>query len=118
MNAKELRAAASRRKQWVDLVRRINNPYIGTERHGDLVDKENIADYVLATVRDDDDEPVTGEWFSSLPKLWRNGLRIDFYDYVHDPVLGLNGEEIKANPTRGDGRRLAAALGIKLEEKT
>lgn len=106
-----------------------------------------VAEHVLATARDDDDEAVTVEWIS---RYWNWRSDGDGYGYAAkiwgvdqsddrgiEPAMqllyeaeslwieayGTGGEtlclmEIKEFPTRGDVRKLCSALGIELKEPT
>ena len=102
MNAKELREAA-----------------IEITNHGNEL--ALMADHILATVRDDDDEPITPLWLSQwgecLVDCRKIGiLCIDLYD-GNWSVIGEFGEVyIKPQEKRGQFRSLCRGLGIELKE--
>ena len=97
MNAKELREAAQRL---------IDNVRLWEADHLDL-DLVEIADHVLATVRDDDDEHVN--------KDWAHQSCCDFAAYLQcdccDDGIWLRGIE-----TRSEVRSLCRGLGVELKE--
>jgi hypothetical protein len=114
VNAKELREAATE-------VRRC-----GSEPACD------IADYILVTVRDDDDEPVTWDWLAErmtlLPddryRVERRTIGSMYVHRHHGPLVfvvncvEIDGEYAALNPpkTRGQFRSLCRGLGIELKE--
>lgn len=125
--AKELRAAAELLRACYS-TDKCNDLTPGYEQAADL-----LSDHILATFRDDDDDEVTAEWVESLspPRYWEAGreyswprtslryampLRCSgagkggFYIDRQEPTSKVM-DHIK---TRGDVRRLCAALNIPL----
>ena len=97
MNAKELRQAAGEALRCV--------VYDGDEQAVEV-----IARHVLATVRDDDDEPSTDEWECTLlreAKLTLNQSSYVFYFWGDARNPGKR--------TRGQFRALCEGLGIELK---
>lgn len=120
MNATELLAAA----------RRLS---IRSARPGD---SDIVVQYILATVHEDDDEPVTVEWFDPLSTTGNQSttryLRI--YEIIpsvrlvaeakaggfHPCELWIGSEAAftRRKVTRGQVRRLLSALGIEVTKGT
>jgi hypothetical protein len=130
MAPKELREAAER-------YRTANYPPAGAEwcDHWmpiqEAKDMRTLADAYLTTVPADDAEPAGMEWFKSLGAeynwgRWRIDGPIDMqlaeYDgpegkWLQLSVAHRNDEfDIKADPTKGDVRRLISALGIEVNK--
>jgi len=119
VNAKELREAAEKSRAWYvtpnleDAHRNIPDHVFYTGYH--------LATYILATVRDDDDELITPLWLSQwgecLVDCRKIGiLCIDLYD-GNWSVIGEFGEVyIKPQEKRGQFRSLCRGLGIELKE--
>lgn len=128
MNAKELREAAYRRwkqahKELIDYeLEDHDDP--GMKSHWE--DMLEMSRHILATVRDDDDEPVTAEWLVSVGIIYS-----EFHDvfYSEDEAIELvqHSQEFMIREadaslgvtvkTRGQFRRLCEGLGITLKEK-
>lgn len=89
--------------------------------------------HILATVRDDDDEPLTPQWLTSITEMYGDHQCYGWFLY-HADGDGLNVAFRQLNPhaseditvsidphgpvpckTRGQVRRLCAALGIELK---
>jgi len=119
MNAKELRAAAELAVEW--------DGYIHPEDKPAFDAWKLLADHILPTVRDDDDEPFGGEWAkgvvgdSFVPINSRFGLdvlgcRIEYeVNTRYERSYGCLDSHIK---TRGEFRQLCRLLGIVLKELT
>jgi hypothetical protein len=120
VNAKELLEAAERLATYEPHAECQCDNLVGFECQGcgEALDIRLLARHLLATTRADDDEPVTergrceidygdGEraWLAWFPGL--HGINLAVVD---------NGEvasvRVKKNPTKGDVRRLAQALGM------
>ena len=82
-----------------------------------------LADAYAAEHPPDDDEPLTEEWFRSVGAVdikWPTGLAIiitsTMYLYLSINGALLSGHLQKRYRTRGEVRRLCAALGNPLKE--
>lgn len=71
-----------------------------------------VAEHILETVREDDDEPLTQEWADSEENKKKIGLRVH-----EDGSARWHGWAVMQCKTRGDARRLRAALGVELAEQ-
>lgn len=117
-NAELIAAAAAELESWNSCFRGT-----GTVEPGRVV----MARHILATVRDDDDEPMTEEWLPSIPDqgfrpiakiaepnkpLWccRSGVVIDFIN----KRMSVSGWPVPWKETRGQLRSLLTALNIPL----
>ena len=117
MNAKELREAAQRLIEYPEA-----NPD----------DVTGLADYILATVRDDDDEPVAWEWLAERMTLLPDDCDVVerlasgpmYVHRFHGPLTYVvscvknDGEHAAVNPpeSRGQFRSLCRGLSIDLKE--
>ena len=124
MNAKELREAAAWIKERIEgeMMECANNPSYLDEYGKSIEDERACVDYILATVRDDDDEPVTSFWLSGF------GDVMDGFHYIG--IICVDATEwewslsgmfassvsIHAPKTRGQFRSLCRGLGIALKE--
>lgn len=118
MNAKELRQAAEITRHFIEREDDDLNVIAGHI--------ENIAAHILSTVRDDDDEPVSKEWFEEVIGdpldlqtiepwfIWWHSTR----ELLMGPEGGSVGPEPLTLPikTRGQFRSLCRGLGIELKE--
>lgn len=75
---------------------------------GDVTMVLMLAKAYLAEHPVDDDEPVTNEWLWSLP-LYRKAI----WRWTNNFVFDVSGQSAPCK-TRGDVRRLLAALGIEV----
>ena len=114
MTAKELRQAAE------NVLGIVNDPPGWTAK---IIDSKRLASHVLATVRDDDDEPVTEEWLGTVkpsrPFITHVGPDVIDAHYCHNGTYywGFSTKHLW-EMTRGQFRSLCRGLGIVLEEKT
>ena len=99
MNAKELRVIAEKLADCAT-----DNPM--WQKFG------YVAGYVLATVRDDDDEPSTDEWECTL--LCEAELTLNQSSYV---FYVWGDARNPGKRTRGQFRALCKGLGIELKER-
>ena len=118
MTAKELRQAAK------NVLGFVNDPPGWTAK---IIDSKRLASHVLATVRDDDDEPVTEEWFRRHtggfvnidgPTIHHCGRYLTWFNWgigIYDNDSGAVNLGVM---DRGQFRSLCVGLGIVLEEKT
>lgn len=119
MSAKELRAAAS------DVAGACDDEFLKVEGYWTVPDRmmiaksQSIAAHILATVREDDDEPIDEAWLRSQSRT--DGLLLTMMTFVRrldGYHLEVNGHE-SANPTtRGEFRALCRCLGVTLKEGT
>lgn len=116
MTPKELRAAANHATNDLIFDRRLN---------GDKI--MQMCQYILATVREDDEEPVTEEMIDQCSSEG-NSVAVSRTTVTHFKaltttmcvaLLGPTGDWITAEKckTRGQFRALCGGLGIVLEEK-
>ena len=115
MNARELRHAAGL------VLGDFSHPYGWS---GMIEDSKRLAEHILATVRDDDDEPVSEEWFRSVstianifgPTIHYQGRYLTWFEWG----IGYYDNDTDAVPvtttTRGQFRALCKGLGIELKE--
>jgi len=107
---------------------------IGSQDHpsgwgGMICDAKRIARYILATEREDDDEPVTTEWLVEVVP-GEPDYESDCFMVVADISICKIGDiekygwevwcheyELGSVKTRGQLRKLCEGLGIVLEEK-
>lgn len=101
MNAKELRQAA----EWLHKIRLACSNHTCT-----------LIDYVLATVRGDDDELIDELWFIKQKRVDGPLRMIVLVRRPEGFHLEVNGYESDRPATRGDFRTLCRSLGVKLEE--
>lgn len=140
MNAKELRAAAERYRDLSgDIADALEGgsphhtaTYLGSLLHDLAEITTPMQSHILATVRDDDDEPVTKEWLFSIG-LTRDNHRFAKFTARREQALSVGlwlvsdgwkavlifAEHSSANitrglKTRGDVRRLCAVLGVEV----
>ncbi|CAB4162608.1 hypothetical protein UFOVP785_68 [uncultured Caudovirales phage] len=110
MTAKELRQAAERTLNY--------------DESSDT-DIDTLAQYILSTVHDDNDELVTYEWICSTKKPYMENRKIwwNFDGYTvstssSSARFHCNHMPIASVKTRGQFRSLCKGLGIVLEERT
>lgn len=133
MNAKELRAMAEKSRAWYttpnipEACHQVPDHVFYTGYH--------LATYILATVRDDDDEPVTAEWLHSL--FWDSNSAWWYLDKTRQKVVicehgkpadvwvaskpfalsDVDQDSLLCEVTsRGQFRSLCRGLGIELKE--
>lgn len=114
----EEREALTRARQWVADMGGIRDCYSWS-------DCKTLMEIALREHPADDDEPVTEEWLISLrwaPEgyaaftcLVLRHERHVLEWFTEDESLWLNERCVHDNPTRGDVRRLCAALGVELK---
>jgi len=119
MNAKELRKVA----EWLKYLaypRVCYEEFRGIDGTETMEKFNTIAEYVLARLRDDDDEPVNEEWVSWSGAVkgeygfWILGDVLSFGIIDHNVIIDHWDSAIK---TRGQFRALCKGLGIELKEK-
>ena len=126
MNSKELRAAAERTKKFASETLelcRVHSIPIKT-RENTLDANITVAEYILSTVRDDDDEPVAYEWLSSIKKPYMANRKIWWNLDGYTVSISSSWARFHCNhmpfasvQTRGQFRSLCRGLGIEMEEK-
>lgn len=82
----------------------------------------NLTDYILATVKLDDDEPITPEWLSQVGETNQHGA-IFFGEYLHISegswsVGHCQLHDMMTPDTRGDLRALCRMVKHELPEVT
>lgn len=119
MTAKELRIAAEVVLAYDGLPHADYVQVEGLQFHEDAVE---IARYILATVRDDDDEPVTYQWLISIKKPYMENRKIwwNFDGYTVSTSSSCarfhcNHMPIASVKTRGQFRAMCKGLGIVLD---
>jgi hypothetical protein len=101
MTPKELRAAAE------NVLGIVNQPPGWVAK---INDSKRLAEHILATVREDDGEPVTMEWVEAF-NLNDLTIGMNKMHYLpHDMVITYK------DKTRGQFRKLREGLGIVLKE--
>jgi len=111
MNAKELRAAAEVAvMQWDnhDRHRLVAGDDVLLNSHGEP-NEVTFARHILATVREDDNEPVTEEWRGAAT-VGQSLNTICFISDIEDHP------RVSGCKTRGQFRSLCRGLGIELKE--
>ena len=125
MNAKELREAADSLKRYSSEMIRHRLKLLPGQSRNDadnvLLGTISLADYILATVRDDDDEPCGWEWFGTVwpedctvVEAWPdkdNSIAV----YVRNQAGDFD-QYVTHLRTRGDVRLLCRGLGISMTE--
>ena len=123
MNAKELRQAAEAVKidAEISLKEELWSLPASYKTIGAFTVK--LMDHILSTVRDDDDEPVTYEWLSSIKKPYMANRKIwwnlDGYTVSISSSCArfhCNHMPFASVQTRGQFRSLCRGLGIELKE--
>ena len=122
MNAKELRQAAELLKQ-SDENRRRQFKRMGTEVVQGV--EGLVADHIIATVREDDDETYTADWgreaMGRSELVFNRHFTLALYPTptietdVPGQSIGFLDTTVK---TRGDFRTLCRLLGVKLRDST
>lgn len=117
MNAKELRQAAEITRH---LIAREDDDLNVIAGH-----IENIAAHILATVREDDDEPATYENLCSIKKPYMENRKIWWNFDGFTVSVNSSGARFHCNhmpiasaQTMGQFRSLCRGLGIELKEST
>lgn len=130
MTAKELRQAAEAVLADIAILQRANNEYkIGNEWCEESIQNETaLARHILSTVRDDDDEPVSKEWFDEVIgdplDLQTTEPWFIWWHSTRGLLMGPEGGSVGPEPltlpikTRGQFRALCVGLGIVLEDGT
>lgn len=81
-----------------------------------------MAQHILATVKPDDDDPLTDDWLSEIGDIVDDVICIAIIrKQVNDPNMSLDGNELgeayfRPPETRGQFRELCRGLGIELKE--
>jgi len=122
MNAKELRKAA----EWLKYLaypRVCYEEFRGIDGTETREKFNTIAEYVLARLRDDDDEPVNDDWLSGVQPsasfaIHTNGIQVEAH-YLPEGNFywGYSGSAIY-KMTRSQFRALCKGLGIELKEES
>ena len=120
MNAKELRKAADRVSKIADKEVLKTGLKCVTEH---TVDMMLVAEHILATVREDDDDLVTYAWLSFIKKPYMENRKIRWNFDGYTVSISSSGAKFHCNhmpiasvQTRGQFRALCKGLGIELKE--
>lgn len=128
MTPKELRAAAERYRELSSDVADALQGFMDSSELTTLLFRlaeatAPMQSHILATVRDDDDEPVTVEWYreAGFHNSFVDQSSIVLQGTVIVDVESLDATVCNGKPnlkTRGDVRKLCPALSIELKEPT
>lgn len=125
MNAKALRRAAERVKYRLEgeMLECLNNPDYHKEYGGSIEEERECVEYIFATVREDDDEPVTYENLCSIKKPYMENRKIWWNFDGFTVSVNSSGARFRCNhmpiasaQTMGQFRSLCRGLGIVLKE--